>query len=282
MKDIDFELLYEYTKKPELYTKSTALFWDDEHISKGMLEAHLDPVFEGASRKHTFIDASFNWIFDFCELGKETKVLDLGCGPGLYAEKFASRGCKVTGIDYSRRSVSYAREQSLKRGLNIEYIYQNYLEIDYESSYDLALIIYCDMGVFSDAERDIFMNKVYKALKPGGLFIFDIFTPMRYKEVAKESHEWEVEEAGFWRPDKHICLSSHFIYPEHNTHMNQVIVIDKTGQVEAYRLWDHVYTRDTIEKVLLKHGFKNIQFFSDAAGKAYSSESETLCVVAEK
>ncbi|WP_411681994.1 hypothetical protein [Clostridium thailandense] len=42
--------LFKYLKKPELYAESSKEFWNDEHISKKLLEAHLDPNFEGASR----------------------------------------------------------------------------------------------------------------------------------------------------------------------------------------------------------------------------------------
>ena len=42
-----FNELKKYSIKPELYAPSTDKFWDDEHISKGMLEAHLNPNFSG-------------------------------------------------------------------------------------------------------------------------------------------------------------------------------------------------------------------------------------------
>lgn len=38
-------------KKPPLYTKTEIPFWDDEHISLQMLNAHLNPDYDGASRK---------------------------------------------------------------------------------------------------------------------------------------------------------------------------------------------------------------------------------------
>lgn len=46
--------------RPTEYAESTDKFWDDEHISKYMLEAHLNPNIEAASRQHAFI----NWISD--------------------------------------------------------------------------------------------------------------------------------------------------------------------------------------------------------------------------
>ena len=51
-------------EKPLLYQKTAGAFWNDEHISKQMLKAHLDPEFEGASRKLSFIDKSAAWIKD--------------------------------------------------------------------------------------------------------------------------------------------------------------------------------------------------------------------------
>ena len=50
--------LFHLLKKPALWQRSTEPFWDDEHISKGMLDSHLDPDLDAASRNFCFIDAS--------------------------------------------------------------------------------------------------------------------------------------------------------------------------------------------------------------------------------
>jgi len=114
-------------KKPLLYTKSTAPFWDDNHISKGMLAAHLNPNIEGASRKHDFIKKSVDWIAEICNTQDGNKLLDLGCGPGIYADKLYNIGFAVTGIDYSRRSIDYATKQAKMNHADIKYIYQKHL-----------------------------------------------------------------------------------------------------------------------------------------------------------
>lgn len=57
-----FKNIYTTLKKPPLYEKSAVAFWDDQYISKQMLKAHLDPDFEGASRKLSFINQSTAWI----------------------------------------------------------------------------------------------------------------------------------------------------------------------------------------------------------------------------
>lgn len=105
-----FNELKKYTTKPKLYAPSTNKFWDDEHISKGMLEAHLNPNWDAATRKPEFLDKSVNWISKIVPPSQYKYLLDLGCGPGLYAERFSSVGYTVTGVDFSKRSIAYAKE----------------------------------------------------------------------------------------------------------------------------------------------------------------------------
>ena len=103
-------------KKPELYAlNATSLYralWDDEHISKGMLESHLNPDEDGATNNHAFVFKSAQWIANLAPPPQFEKLLDLGCGPGIYAERFAKEGYSVTGVDYSKRSIGYAKEQT--------------------------------------------------------------------------------------------------------------------------------------------------------------------------
>lgn len=47
-----------FLTKPQIYASSTGEFWNDAHISKGMLAAHLNPQEDAATRKHEFLDRS--------------------------------------------------------------------------------------------------------------------------------------------------------------------------------------------------------------------------------
>lgn len=95
-------------EKPPLYKKSEGAFWNDEYISKQMLKAHLDPQFEGASRKLDFIERSVAWMKELVAPICYPTLLDIGCGPGIYAERFTKEGYQVTGIDFSKRSIDYS------------------------------------------------------------------------------------------------------------------------------------------------------------------------------
>src|SRR5512134_2777754 len=104
-----------------------------------MLASHLDPTVDGASRRPETIEHITNWIATSVGLRPGDCILDLGCGPGLYAARLAQAGFQVTGVDFSRNSIDYAIAQARERDLSIQYRCQNYLELDDQDMYSAAL-----------------------------------------------------------------------------------------------------------------------------------------------
>lgn len=275
-----FNQLSDYTKKPTLYAPSTGKFWDDEHISKGMLEAHLNPDWNAATRKHDFVDKSVRWITSIAPPAQFQQLLDLGCGPGIYAERFRKAGYTVTGIDFSKRSIEYAQEQTSLNKSNIQYYYQNYLTIDYTEQFDVITLIYCDYAPLSITDRLILLRKVYQALKPNGKFIFDVFTPLMRKA---ENRLWyNCEESGFWNENPHICLNSVYQYDdEDNTELVQSIVLTE-DTINCYNIWDHYFTKEKLISEIKPVGFNTFEFYGDIAGQEFSDTGETICGVFTK
>lgn len=142
-----YDELLKKLRRPSLWERSDAPFWDDWHISKGMLAAHLDEG-DAASRAPATVEASVEWLCGVVKKGG--RVLDLGCGPGLYTSRLSDRGYDVTGIDLSRRSIEYAREHDDKT----QYILGSYLDIGLPSGFDAATLIYCDYAALTPSERD--------------------------------------------------------------------------------------------------------------------------------
>jgi len=117
--------LLAYCQRPILYEKSPSIFWSDKHISKNLLDAHLNPNSEAASRNPQFISKSAAWISSIAPYTLYPKLLDLGCGPGIYAEQFHNRGYSVTGIDLSERSILYAKKRANFNNHNIDYLHND-------------------------------------------------------------------------------------------------------------------------------------------------------------
>lgn len=269
-----------FLKKPQLYAPSTGEFWNDPHISKGMLEAHLNPQVDAATRKHEFLDQSVQWITKIAPPPQYESLLDLGCGPGLYAERFYKAGYSVTGVDFSERSIAYAKEQAKSNNSAIEYHYQNYLTIDYTEQFDVITLIYCDYAVMPVEDRLLLLSKVYQALKQNGKFIVDVFTPCMRKN---ESHTWQFyEEGGFWSEGPHICLESVYQYDdEDSTELRQCVVLEDEA-INCYNIWDHFFTKEKLLSEIQTVGFNSYVLYGDVAGTVFSNQGETICGVFTK
>lgn len=278
---IDLEKIKKLQEKPEPFTPGEELFWDDPYISQQMLSAHLNPNTDAASRKPETILKSVNWISDTTSLQKGSQLLDLGCGPGLYAEKFAALGVQVTGIDYSQRSISYAKERAAAANLPITYHYQNYLNISYQNSFDVVLLIYGDYCPLNPEQRKQLLSNVQCALKPGGYFVLDVTTP-RHRKKWGSKNGWYAMQNGFWKPGNHLVLEEGFDYPEESIFLDQAVVIDEADQIFVYRNWFQDFNKETITRELENGGFIVRSVWGDLTGQPFSEDGDWIGVVAQK
>ncbi len=259
---------------PQPYDKGTAQMWTDGYISHQLLAMHLDPYTELASRKTADIDTAVAWMLQ--RLDKPSAdILDLGCGPGLYTERFAQAGHRVTGVDFSRAAIEYASASAMRQALRIEYIHADYLQRTFAGQFDLAVMIYCDFGVLSLAERSILMHNVYKALKPGGLFVFDAYNDTHLSRV-RFGQRWEIAEKGFWQPTPYVCLSETQHFPEHRALLDQHTVIGSDGGHRLFRFWNHYFRDDELSAAFRLAGFSGITAHRGIAG---GEDITFFCVV---
>jgi len=267
--------------KPEPFTPGEPLFWNDPHISTQMLKVHLDPNVEAASRKPETIDRSVNWMIETLGLKTGASLLDLGCGPGLYASRFARAGFNVTGVDYSRNSIEYASQYAKEKDLGITYRYQNYLELDDENLYDAVFLIYGDFCPLNPEQRSTLLKNIHRALKPSGQFVLDVSTREHRKKYGNKNH-WYTAESGFWKPGPHLVLEEGFDYPEQSIWLDQYTVIEADGKVSVYRNWFQDYTPETITVELEQDAFSVESLWGDLTGESCVPASEWIGVITRR
>jgi SAM-dependent methyltransferase len=269
-----------YIDRPALYAPGTSTFWDDAHISMEMLRSHLDPEQDGATNNHMFVRRSVGWIAEAAPVQTHPALLDLGCGPGIYAELFDAAGYTVTGVDFSRRSIEYAQKSARATRRPITYRYGDYLMLDYNNQFDLVTMINCDFGALSTENRANLLSKIHAALNAKGLFIFDVFTPSKFADFT-EGRRWEYALSGFWSAAPYLALNTHYRYDEAHTFLRQHIII--TDQTAACtNLWDHAFTESELKKDLNHAGFHIRGVYGDIAGSPAALDGEIICIVAEK
>jgi len=240
-----------------------------------MLETHLNPDWDAASRKHSYIDRSVKWLESIIPEG--SKILDLGCGPGLYAIRLSEAGYDVTGMDFSRRSIAYAKEHDTKS----KYIYQNYLEMDYTEVFDAITLIFCDYAALIPEERKTLLSKIHRALKPNGLFIFDVFAERTHTGKCDRTSWSYHENGGFWCEKPHLCLGAEYYY-ENNTVKAQKTIIITEDDIHEYLIWDTVFTKNSLLNEVTPFGFQMYGIYDDVCGSQYTGEADTLCLVLKK
>ncbi len=255
------------SEKPKLYEKGTSFMWTDEYISNQLLNVHLNPDIDLGSRKKSTIEKTANWILETQKEKGKLNILDLGCGPGLYTEIFAEQGHKVTGIDISENSIKYAKKSAKNKNLNIKYLNASYLEISLESdNYDLVVLIFTDLGVLIPGERENLLKMIYRVLKKGGTFIFDV---LKDKDLENKTSPktWEANNSGFWKGSPYLALSESFLYQKEKVILFQHNIIGPAGNIETYRFWTHFFSQNDVRKMLETYNFSDIHFREDIIPK---------------
>ena len=103
---------------------------------------------------------------------KDKKVLDLGCGVGLYTKILIKKRAKVKGFDISEKEIEIAR----KENPNVEFIIGNAERMPYKNNeFDIVLAALV-MEYFKDWDK--VLKEVRRVLKKDGIFIFSIGNPV--------------------------------------------------------------------------------------------------------
>ncbi len=173
-------------------------------------------------------------------------------------------------------------QYAAEHNLSIEYRYQNYLTLDEPPIYDAALLIYGDLCPLSPDTRDALLDRVHRALKPGGCFVFDVTTRALRARYGLKNGWYVCPSPGFWKPGPHLVLEQGFDYPEHDTFLDQYVVIEADGKISVYRNWFLDYSLETIIPVIEARGFSVRGYWSDLQGTPYTPETEWIGIVAQK
>jgi SAM-dependent methyltransferase len=275
-----FAFLSEQSRRPPLFSAYTAEeLWTDPHVAEQMLSFHLDPVKDLASRNHAFIHRSIGWLNETFGLRSGKRVLDLGCGPGLYANGLASLGASVVGVDFSVNSLAHARSVAAERGLPVVYHDANYLDLQMDETFDLVLLIFGDFCPLGPGQRRRLLDKVRGWLAPGGRFVFDVSSSALFGGL-EESASYEVAPGGgFWSPLPYFLFTNRFKYPADMAYLERYVVIEAHGHREIFN-WMQCYDRNGLDAELGGAGWEVERTYGDVAGGPWDPDADFFAVVA--
>jgi D-alanine-D-alanine ligase len=204
-------------------------------------------------------------------------ILDLCCGQGRHCIELARRGFRnVTGVDRSRYLIRLARKRAQNEGLQVVF-----KEGDArtprlsEASFDCVAIMGNSFGYFSNKQDDEkVLATVGKLLRPSGQLVLDI-TDGAYMAEHFDRRSWE------WIDEHHfVCRERSISQDRERLISREVIVHDEMGVIADQFYAERLYTRDGIQRLLDKCGFRNIRHHGTA--EAVSDRDQDLGMMARR
>ncbi len=173
-------------------------------------------------------------------------LLECGCGTGTVASLLASNGCIVDAFDRSPAMIEVAKSKARSSVTSPKFWVDDLLSLELEDRYDAVICLYDSVNYLTEtSEISDFFKRVHRALRPNGLFLFDICTEYNSKRYFA-SHEESDEGSGF---------SYHRTTCYHDNEMIQensfVIRLEsEPGKVFIERHFQRIYRLGTIRDIL--------------------------------
>ena len=185
-------------------------------------------------------------------------VTELGCGTGSLARLLARRGYAITAVDLSPDMLAVAEQKC--RGLDVLFLCQDMAKLSLPGQTDAVICCLDSVNyVTRPAALRRAFQRVYKALAPGGLFLFDVKTPAALEGADGQTY---LDEDGdlycVWRAD---------YYPRRRVCAYGLDLFLQNGNGSWSREGEYheesAYTMDELDGYLREAGFRHVKQYGD-------------------
>ncbi len=266
------------TPIPEPWAEGDNIPWDDPDFSARMLREHLSQEHDLASRRFEKIDQHVAWIHGDLLDRRPTRILDLGCGPGLYTSRLARLGHECVGIDWSPASIEYAQNEARRDRLSCTYIHDDIRGADYGSDFCLIMLLYGEFNVFRALDARAILRKASHALASDGVLLLEAHTFDAVKKLGEQGRTWYSAQRGIFSDNPHICLHESFWDEKSHTTTIRYAVVDARGNVTQHAQSFQAYTQAGYADLLSHFGLADVDFLPSLAGSE-GDATEGLVVI---
>lgn len=204
-------------------------------------------------------------------------VLDVACGSGALCEALQKRGIDPIGVDASETMLAKAAERFAESSTEILLLKQDMRELDLYGTVDGAVCVLDSVNhlcTTKDVKR--FFERLRLFVKPNGLFVFDVNTPYKHREVLADN-------AFVFEQEEFVCVwQNHYAPRTAQTEMwLDFFVEEEDGRY--CRLSDTVkeraYTEKTLRRLLAETGWTTEAVYDDMLTEEPSDDSERMVFV---
>ncbi|MFW5838607.1 MAG: class I SAM-dependent methyltransferase [Bacillota bacterium] len=204
---------------------------------------------------------------------KQSKVLDIACGTGTYAIKLAEHGYEVLGTDLNQSMIAKAKTKRTE-SFNPKFIVEDMLNLNAHETYDSIYSIGNSIvHLKNEATIALLFKKIYRALKPQGVFIMQIINYARILDQTINQLA-TIENASVIFERKYVNKAPHIAF-------NTALTMDDETTYNTVLLYP---IRPKIVISLLKDiGFKEVTTYGGFNEVSFDEQSSIpFIVVAEK
>jgi SAM-dependent methyltransferase len=271
------------SQPPAAWAEGDNIPWNEPAFSERMLREHLSQDHDLASRGLEKIERHVEWIHSVVLNGQPTKILDLTCGPGLYANRLAKLGHECVGVDFSPASVAYATEVATREGLESTFLEGDVRSVDPGDGFGLVMMLYAQFNVFRRADATGLLAHAYQWLTRGSQFLFEPQTYAHVESAGNAGSSWYSAEAGLFSERPHLVLQESFWDENTHTSTTRFYIIDpETGAVTRHALSNEAYGESELRSLLSSTGFQDVRVESSLTGDDDDADPNTFVVRAWK
>lgn len=231
--------------------------WDDPGFSERMLAEHLSQDHDLASRRFERIDAHVAWLHEIVG-ERPTRVLDVGCGPGLYTSRLAALGHECVGIDFAPAAIAYAEAESARLGSACRYRCEDVLGADLGSGFGLATALFGDLDTFPADDAGRLLRRIGAAVAPDGVVVIEVHTAAAVHRMGTGGSSRRALASGLFARRPHVLVEESNWLPAERIAQRRFRVVDAaTGTAKVHSVTTQARRYETI---LGEAGFGVVQY----------------------
>jgi ubiquinone/menaquinone biosynthesis C-methylase UbiE len=186
-------------------------------------------------------------------------AVDLACGTGSVALLLARQGLSVIGVDLSEEMLCVAAQKAQAVDKPPMFICQDLSALSLPRGVDLAVCALDSLDYILDPQDcEEAICRAYKALNPGGIFIFDVNTPEKLRAMDGQVFLDEDDDV--------YCVWRGEFDEQTNICSYGMDLFQRSGNVWHRSFEEHqeyAYSREQLTKFLKKAGFTAIRVYGD-------------------
>lgn len=212
--------------------------------------------------------------------GKKDLLLDLACGTGSLSEEMCRLGYDVIAVDGSEEMLNEALDKKFDSGLNIQYLCQDMTKLDMFGTIDVTICALDSLNHLPDLDAiKQTINRVSLFCEPGGLFIFDVNTPYKHKNVlGNNTFVYDMEDV--------YCIWQN-TYTEEDNRVEMWLDFFEKQENGSYERYDESFSEiafddAVIEKIVVGSGMEIVGKYDYDTTEPPKADSEKIVYVAHK